>query len=104
MAIVAMALLWTGSQIPVYLFGMIVVYRSVPRTNVILGGCPPYIYGDVGLDCLEQTLDTNSLIDRRNRSMGMVCVSKSLSSGSHLSVRGQSIRPIRQKICSYDGW
>jgi MFS family permease len=32
MAIVAMALLWTGSQIPVYLFG----------------GCPPYIYGDIG--------------------------------------------------------
>jgi hypothetical protein len=27
-----MALLWTGSQIPVYLYG----------------GCPPYIYGDIG--------------------------------------------------------
>ncbi|KAF2422081.1 MFS multidrug transporter-like protein [Tothia fuscella] len=32
MSLVAMALLWTGSQIPVYLYG----------------GCPPYIYGDIG--------------------------------------------------------
>ncbi|KAH7068598.1 fungal trichothecene efflux pump [Paraphoma chrysanthemicola] len=32
MALVAMAFLWTGSQIPVYLFG----------------GVPPYIYGDIG--------------------------------------------------------
>ena len=32
MSLVAMALLWTGSQIPVYLFG----------------GVPPYIYGDIG--------------------------------------------------------
>ncbi|EAS30387.3 MFS drug efflux pump [Coccidioides immitis RS] len=32
MSFVAMAFLWTGSQIPVYLFG----------------GCPPYIYGDIG--------------------------------------------------------
>ncbi|KAH0333812.1 MFS multidrug transporter-like protein, partial [Aureobasidium melanogenum] len=32
MSLVAMAFLWTGSQIPVYLFG----------------GIPPYIYGDVG--------------------------------------------------------
>ncbi|KAF1933346.1 MFS general substrate transporter [Didymella exigua CBS 183.55] len=32
MALVAMAFLWTGSQIPVYLFG----------------GIPPYIYGDIG--------------------------------------------------------
>ena len=32
MSLVAMAFLWTGSQIPVYLFGAI----------------PPYIYGDIG--------------------------------------------------------
>ena len=32
MALVAMAFLWTGSQIPVYLFG----------------GIPPYIYGELG--------------------------------------------------------
>jgi len=32
MSLVAMAFLWTGSQIPVYLFG----------------GIPPYIYGDLG--------------------------------------------------------
>jgi MFS family permease len=32
MALVAQAFLWTGSQIPVYLFG----------------GVPPYIYGDIG--------------------------------------------------------
>ncbi len=32
MSLVAMAFLWTGSQVPVY----------------ILGGCPPYIYGDLG--------------------------------------------------------
>lgn len=32
MSLVAMAFLWTGSQIPVYLYG----------------GCPPYIYGDIG--------------------------------------------------------
>ncbi|KAJ4984534.1 trichothecene efflux pump [Stagonosporopsis vannaccii] len=32
MALIAMAFLWTGSQIPVYLFG----------------GVPPYIYGDIG--------------------------------------------------------
>jgi hypothetical protein len=32
MALVAMAFLWTGSQIPVYLFG----------------GVPPYIYADIG--------------------------------------------------------
>jgi MFS family permease len=32
MSLVAMAFLWTGSQIPVYLFG----------------GVPPYIYGDIG--------------------------------------------------------
>jgi MFS family permease len=32
MSLIAMALLWTGSQIPVYLYG----------------GCPPYIYGDIG--------------------------------------------------------
>ncbi|GAB7346704.1 hypothetical protein MBLNU459_g1822t1 [Dothideomycetes sp. NU459] len=32
MSLVAMAFLWTGSQIPVYLFG----------------GIPPYIYGDIG--------------------------------------------------------
>ncbi|EMD95137.1 hypothetical protein COCHEDRAFT_1129359, partial [Bipolaris maydis C5] len=32
MSLIAMAFLWTGSQIPVYLFG----------------GVPPYIYGDIG--------------------------------------------------------
>lgn len=32
MSLVAMAFLWTGSQIPVYLFGAV----------------PPYIYGDIG--------------------------------------------------------
>jgi MFS family permease len=32
LSLVAMAFLWTGSQIPVYL----------------LGGVPPYIYGDIG--------------------------------------------------------
>ncbi|KAF1812690.1 MFS multidrug transporter-like protein [Eremomyces bilateralis CBS 781.70] len=32
MSLVSMALLWTGSQIPVYLYG----------------GAPPYIYGDIG--------------------------------------------------------
>lgn len=32
MSLVAMAFLWTGSQVPVY----------------ILGGVPPYIYGDLG--------------------------------------------------------
>jgi MFS family permease len=32
MSLVAMAFLWTGSQIPVYLFG----------------GIPPYIYGELG--------------------------------------------------------
>jgi MFS family permease len=32
MSLIAMALLWTGSQLPVYLYG----------------GCPPYIYGDIG--------------------------------------------------------
>lgn len=32
MSLIAMAFLWTGSQIPVYIFG----------------GIPPYIYGDIG--------------------------------------------------------
>jgi hypothetical protein len=32
MSLIAMAFLWTGSQIPLYLFG----------------GVPPYIYGDIG--------------------------------------------------------
>ena len=32
MSLIAMAFLWTGSQIPVYVFG----------------GIPPYIYGDIG--------------------------------------------------------
>lgn len=32
LALIAMAFLWTGSQIPVYLFG----------------GIPPYIYSDIG--------------------------------------------------------
>lgn len=32
MSLVAMAFLWIGSQIPVYLFGAV----------------PPYIYGDIG--------------------------------------------------------
>lgn len=32
MALIAMAFLWTGSQIPVYIFG----------------GIPPYIYSDIG--------------------------------------------------------
>ena len=32
MSLIAMAFLWTGSQIPVYLFG----------------GVPPYIYSDIG--------------------------------------------------------
>lgn len=32
MPLVAMAFLWTGSQIPLYLYG----------------ACPPYIYGDIG--------------------------------------------------------
>lgn len=32
MSLLAMAFLWTGSQIPVYLYGSI----------------PPYIYGDIG--------------------------------------------------------
>jgi hypothetical protein len=32
MSLVAMAFLWTGSQIPVYIFG----------------GIPPYIYRDIG--------------------------------------------------------
>jgi len=32
MSLVAMAFLWTGSQIPVYIFG----------------GIPPYIYADLG--------------------------------------------------------
>lgn len=32
MALIAMAFLWTGSQIPLYLYGAI----------------PPYIYGDLG--------------------------------------------------------
>lgn len=32
MSLIAMAFLWTGSQIPVYIFG----------------GIPPYIYGELG--------------------------------------------------------
>jgi MFS family permease len=49
MSLVAMAFLWTGSQIPVYLFGesqSFKLARSV--TNLTPGGIPPYIYGELG--------------------------------------------------------
>src|ERR1700710_2290546 len=52
MSLVAMAFLWTGSQIPVYLFGEL--GRLINVGNVLtvffnfLGGIPPYIYGDLG--------------------------------------------------------
>jgi MFS family permease len=46
-----MAFLWTGSQIPLYLFGACnnprcVVAKGSNTKN--LGGIPPYIYGDLG--------------------------------------------------------
>ena len=54
MSLIAMAFLWTGSQIPLYLFGAYTNTHS-PRchdkpTNPFLhaGGIPPYIYRDIG--------------------------------------------------------
>ncbi len=51
MGFTAMAFLWTGSQIPVYLFGKIPLRSTHPRqwlTQSQTGGIPPYIYGDIG--------------------------------------------------------
>jgi MFS family permease len=48
MSLMAMAFLWTGSQIPIYLFGEITspVRWSLRLTRA--GGIPPYIYADIG--------------------------------------------------------
>lgn len=51
MGFVAMAFLWTGSQIPVYLFGNLILDSrdSMMDSDIcMLGGIPPYIYGDIG--------------------------------------------------------
>ena len=49
MSLLAMALLWTGSQIPVYLFGEKDIHPLPPPSNCVpKGAIPPYIYGDIG--------------------------------------------------------
>lgn len=48
MSLLAMAFLWTGSQIPVYLYGKTTTSIDDPRTDCPLGAIPPYIYGDIG--------------------------------------------------------
>lgn len=49
MSLLAMAFLWTGSQIPVYLFGEM---KTIISAEVSLltneGGIPPYIYAELG--------------------------------------------------------
>ena len=50
MGFTAMAFLWTGSQIPVYLFGTAgnpSVYGVLTLT-ISIGGIPPYIYRSIG--------------------------------------------------------
>ena len=50
MSLLAMALLWTGSQIPVYLYGTFLSawLCSGPSNSVSTGSIPPYIYQDIG--------------------------------------------------------
>lgn len=44
-----MAFLWTGSQIPVYLFGMTNRQENLAKVaDNAIGGIPPYIYGAIG--------------------------------------------------------
>lgn len=50
MGFAAMAFLWTGSQIPVYLFGMTRTpyARGALTLTFSIGGIPPYIYQSIG--------------------------------------------------------
>jgi MFS family permease len=50
MSLIAMAFLWTGSQIPVYIFGKttLLSYRWTDALMTTSGGIPPYIYADIG--------------------------------------------------------
>ncbi|KAL9608002.1 MAG: hypothetical protein Q9167_007134 [Letrouitia subvulpina] len=48
LSLVAMAFLWTGSQIPLYIFGQSQQNIWVGLLNGRTGGIPPYIYRDIG--------------------------------------------------------
>lgn len=50
MSFIAMAMLWTASQIPLYLFGKRWTTCRVTRqgTHIITAGISPIIYGDIG--------------------------------------------------------
>ena len=49
MSLIAMAFIWTGSQIPVYIFGEF-CFTAVKYvvTHIDKGAIPPYIYSDIG--------------------------------------------------------
>ena len=48
MSLIAMAFIWTGSQIPVYIFGRLVASFASAVANSHAGAIPPYIYADIG--------------------------------------------------------
>ena len=48
MSLIAMAFLWTGSQIPLYIFGLHYQPSSCNVRLTLIGGIPPYIYRDIG--------------------------------------------------------
>jgi hypothetical protein len=49
MSLIAMGFLWVGSQIPLYLFGMVsTVVHDEALFDPSLGSIPPYIYSDIG--------------------------------------------------------
>jgi len=49
MSLVAMAFLWTGSQIPIYIFGRSQPIRWCSKVaDVDIAGVPAYIYRDLG--------------------------------------------------------
>jgi hypothetical protein len=48
MSLIAMAFLFTGSQIPVYIFGTSHPHHHFESRSLSIGGIPPYIYSDIG--------------------------------------------------------
>jgi len=88
MSLLAMAFLWTGSQIPVYLFGEM-------RDN------------SFSQDFVANKRRWNPTIylrrSRRNRSMGVVCPRKFTRIGSSLPIRRGSVGFDGPTICCH-GW
>ncbi len=48
MSLVAMAFLWTGSQVPVFILGMTVFLHTLIFFDGVPGAVPQYIYSDIG--------------------------------------------------------